>query len=611
MNRKERRAALKHDKRLTVPAPASNLPQEIDELAAEARRHFDLRHFAPAQKLCKDILARAPSHVDSLNLLGLMAQESARQAAAVRFFDKAITADPYNAACHYNIGSSYESLNERDKAATHFRQAFALGLSRKDAGQLIMQGAVVAACFERIKAAWPRRPSVAELFGAPGIAAVANDVFLCCALETTRLSGLSVERFLTHVRWALLQIATDAASTFAGIEPSVLNFCSALAQQNFINEYVYAQSDEEVRQVTALRDLLQENLCVASFIPPFLLAIVAAYVPLHTLPNAESLPQMEWPNVLAGLIRQQLLEPFEEARDRDAIPALTAIAERSAPVRRMYEENPYPRWTMLPKDALPEYGDSAASDVVSGGVGAADILVAGCGTGSKAIRTALFHPNAKILAIDMSLASLAYAQRKAREMNVRNIEFAQADIMNLGSIGRSFDRIEVIGVLHHLADPLAGWRILLSLLRPGGVMLVGLYSVTARRGINAARTFVSERGYLPTADGIRACRQELIRHEALGKELDSFNDFFTMSECRDLLFHVMEHQFTIARIKAFVTEQRLSFLGFNIDKANLDKFQRQFPGADALVDLDRWERFEAANPRTFVQTYLFWVGSPG
>ena len=205
----------------------------------------------------------------------------------------------------------------------------------------------------------------------------------------------------------------------------------------------------------------------------------------------------------------------------------------------------------------------------------------------------------------MTLASLAYARRKAREANVRNIEFAQADIMNLGSIGRNFDRIEVIGVLHHLEDPLAGWRILLSLLRPGGVMLVGLYSVTARQGINAARAFVSERGYQPTADGIRACRQELIRRESSGRSSNAINDFFTMSECRDLLFHVMEHQFTIARIKAFVTEQRLTFLGFNIDKANLDRFQRQFPGSDALVDLDRWERFEAANPRTFIQTYLF------
>ena len=113
---------------------------------------------------------------------------------------------------------------------------------------------------------------------------------------------------------------------------------------------------------------------------------------------------------------------------------------------------------------------------------------------------------------------------------------------------------------YHLADPLAGWRILLLLLRPGGVMLVGLYSVIARKAINAARAFVAERGYQPTADGIRACRQELIRRESLAKELDQINDFFTMSECRDMLFHVMEHQFTIARIKAFVAEQRLRTL---------------------------------------------------
>ena len=104
---------------------------------------------------------------------------------------------------------------------------------------------------------------------------------------------------------------------------------------------------------------------------------------------------------------------------------------------------------------------------------------------------------------------------------------------------------------------------------------------------------------------------ELLRHESFRTEFDAIYDFFSMSECRDLLFHVMEHQFTIPRLKAFITEQRLTFLGFNIDKAIRDEFQRQFPGPDALVDLDRWERFEAANPRTFYQTYLFYVRSPG
>ena len=73
-----------------------------------------------------------------------------------------------------------------------------------------------------------------------------------------------------------------------------------------------------------------------------------------------------------------------------------------------------------------------------------------------------------MLAVDLSLSSLGYAQRKAREMGLSGIEFAQADLLELGATGRSFDVVECSGVLHHMADPFAGWRMLLSLLRPGG-----------------------------------------------------------------------------------------------------------------------------------------------
>jgi SAM-dependent methyltransferase len=606
VSQREWRTALKRDNRLPVAAPL----RDVDDLAAEARRHFDFRNLSAAEKLSKDILAREPSHVDSMNLLGLMAQESARHAKAIRYFAKAIAVDRDNAACHYNIGSSYEALNERDKAAAHFREAIALGMSRAQVdNHLVMQGAAVAASLDRIKAAWPRRPSAAELFAAPSIA---NDVLFCCGLETIRLSGLVAERLLTEARYALLRVATENAPNFNGIDPSLLGLCSALAQQCFINEYVYAQSDDEARQVGALRELLKEKLHIGSRIPKFLLATIAAYHPLHALPNARTLAQMEWPAALAGLVRQQLHEPAEEARDRSTIPALTPIADTSAPVRRMYEENPYPRWTIITRDLLPKNSDAKRDGETcssADGAAAETILVAGCGTGSKAIRTALLFPNSKVLAVDMSLSSLAYARRKAREANVRNIEFAQADIMNLGAIGRRFDKIEVIGVLHHLEAPLAGWSILLSLLRPGGVMLVGLYSVSARKAINVARAFVSERGYRSTPEDIRACRQVLIADETLRRELGSIHDFFTMSDCRDMLFHVMEHQFTIPQIKAFIAEQGLSFLGFDIDPENLARFQQQFADPAALVDLDCWDRFEAANPRAFIQTYLFYVQS--
>ena len=132
------------------------------------------------------------------------------------------------------------------------------------------------------------------------------------------------------------------------------------------------------------------------------------------------------------------------------------------------------------------------------------ILIAGCGTGQQSIEVARQFPAATLLAVDLSTASLAYATRRARELGVTNVEHMQADILKLGTIGRTFDMIQAVGVLHHLGDPWAGWRTLLPLLRPGGVMLVGLYSERARRDVVAARTFIAERGYGSTPAEIRA-----------------------------------------------------------------------------------------------------------
>src|SRR5207302_1150253 len=111
------------------------------------------------------------------------------------------------------------------------------------------------------------------------------------------------------------------------------------------------------------------------------------------------------------------------------------------------------------------------------------VLVAGCGTGQQSIRTAQQFPDARVLAVDLSRTSLAYALRKTRERGVSSIDYAQADLLKLETLDRRFDVIEAGGVLHHLADPFVGWRTLLSLLRPGGVMLLGFYSEIARRDV--------------------------------------------------------------------------------------------------------------------------------
>jgi SAM-dependent methyltransferase len=129
--------------------------------------------------------------------------------------------------------------------------------------------------------------------------------------------------------------------------------------------------------------------------------------------------------------------------------------------------------------------------------------------GQESIEVAQQFPSARVLAVDLSLASLAYAERKAREMRVDNVDHAQADLSKLGSLGRRFDIIYSVGVLHHLADPMRGWRELVSLLAADGRMLVGLYSERSRRMSPPPGRSLPNADMLPP-HRTRRCRRDLM-----------------------------------------------------------------------------------------------------
>jgi Tfp pilus assembly protein PilF/SAM-dependent methyltransferase len=470
------------------------------------------------------------------------------------------------------------------------------------------------ACIERAASASPARLAAHDLWGPQGLAALAGDRLLRALLESAPVHDVAVERFLTAARAALMDVAarTSAASTIA---QDVLGFYCALARQCFINEYVFAHTEDELRAALQLRDALGAALASGTAVCALWPVAVAAYFPLHALPYAEQLLARHWPEAIAALLDQQVREPRAERHIRPTIPILTAIEDNiSLAVQRQYEDMPYPRWIKAAPVGKPMTLDwyvrnqfPLASIRNLGTNAPLDILIAGCGTGQHAIETAQRFAPARVLAIDLSRASLSYARRKTDELGLRQIDYAQADILKLGGLDQTFDLIEAVGVLHHLGDPAAGWRVLLALLRPGGFMHVGLYSALARTAVTAARAFIAERGYASTADDIRACRQALFGC-ADGTPLHTvtkFSDFYTISECRDLLFHVQEHQFTIPEIKAFLAANDLAFLGFGGPAAA--EYRRYHPDDKAMTDLDRWHAFETQSPMNFVNMYQFWV----
>ena len=280
----------------------------------------------------------------------------------------------------------------------------------------------------------------------------------------------------------------------------------------------FSQTNDETKSRTALESAVENTLSKGNQPSPQSILCLASYKPLH---------KYEWCHLLTvtndieEVFTRQVLEPQQEKLLKAGIPTLQEITDDvSSKVKQQYEENPYPRWVNLALSLNPATISRRTKAIKLrlwqksiNEVDAPKILIAGCGTGQHSIGTAARFKNSTVLAVDLSLASLAYAKRKTEELGVQNIEYMQADILDLGRLNKQFDIIESFGVLHHMDEPMAGWRVLTGCLRPGGLMKIGLYSELARQHIVKMREEINQSG-IGSSDGeMRSFRDYVINSD--------------------------------------------------------------------------------------------------
>jgi SAM-dependent methyltransferase/tetratricopeptide (TPR) repeat protein len=391
---------------------------------------------------------------------------------------------------------------------------------------------------------------------------------------------------------------------------------AALAQQCFLNEYVFTLSAEESAQCEAVDRVLVDPHAEADSV-----ALAFSLRSMYRAPNLDSIsralaesltPDYPW---IEGLCRIAVFQPFEEAQLAETLPTMHGVHnEGSIAVQAQYEDNPYPRWQVPPdppKSALANdfrriFSRRKDSQREADGT---RLLVAGCGTGFEPIDIARRDSSIAVTAIDLSRRSLAYAKRQAQDIGCTNVDFYQGDILDLPQTQWKFDLIVCTGVLHHMIEPLAGWSVLREKLADNGMMRISLYSVRARRLVSIAREQIKSRGLEGRPEDIREFRQWLL-NEARTEEfasLSTSDDFYSMSGCRDLLFHVQEQHFTLPEIQVALEKLNLSFCGFDFrDGTILKAFSAQNPAPDAALDLAAWDQFEQENPDIFSTMYQFW-----
>lgn len=164
-----------------------------------------------------------------------------------------------------------------------------------------------------------------------------------------------------------------------------------------------------------------------------------------------------------------------------------------------YEAYPYPARDPRDEDRRLVIGSPGHLDEVNhyGFGGRLDfarplrVLFAGGGTGDGTIMMAQQCRDAglpaEITYLDLSTASRAIAEERARRRGLSSIRFLTGSLLDLGRPGLDatgpFDYVDCCGVLHHLEDPAEGLRSLLRVLAPGGAIGIMVYAPYGRTGV--------------------------------------------------------------------------------------------------------------------------------
>jgi SAM-dependent methyltransferase len=236
-------------------------------------------------------------------------------------------------------------------------------------------------------------------------------------------------------------------------------------------------------------------------------------------------------------------------------------------IASFYERHPYPP----PVDDLEAYRRSWTDERrrqetlrlwPDGSIGdARTILVAGCGT-SQAAKYAVRYPHARIVGIDVSERSIAENRRLVDHHGLANIELHRLPIEQVAQLGATFDHVVSTGVLHHLAEPAAGFAALASVIAPGGALEAMVYAPYGRTGVYMLQEYCRLLGVQPTIDDIaelvEALRELPLGHP-LGHLLRSTPDFADDDALADALLNPRDHAYAVDEVLGLIDQAGLRF----------------------------------------------------
>ena len=434
---------------------------------------------------------------------------------------------------------------------------------------------------------------------------IINEKLFQLIVKKCLITDLNLEFYLTKIRKKLLK--KFLSNTDNQFFMKIYKFLIVFAEQKFFCEFIYHVTDEEKKLLKKLENKIKkkDDICELSIL------LISLYKPLNKCNYLQKklVNYISKSNEFKEFLKYVFHDPHTDKQASISMKSMSNFSNKtSLLMKRQYEENPFPRWrfTLRPmkgndiNEFTNRYSDTFFQKP--------EILIAGCGTGQQAMAWSAYK-DSKIYAVDLSSESLAYAIRKAKEKNIKNINFYHLDLLDLELLNKKFDIIISTGCLHHMEKPEDGLESLVNVLKPQGLIYLGLYSKRARSEIEWTRKYIQKRKIDVTEDNMRSFRTKILNSE--NKKLQSIRglrDFFSLSNFRDLLFNYTEHTYDFIKIKELLESKKLNFIAFNEMNPDVkNSFKNHFPNENDEVNLELWDKFEKIYPKTFLGMYKFWV----
>tara|TARA_B100001250_G_scaffold51869_1_gene40476 strand:- start:686 stop:2854 length:2169 start_codon:yes stop_codon:yes gene_type:complete len=425
-----------------------------------------------------------------------------------------------------------------------------------------------------------------------------------------------IESIYTQTRKHLLSKIFIDKSSIGEAEHRLL---SAICIQCDYNGYVWEVTDKEKKEIQNLEEKIIEDLKLTDDININEVLIYACYKPLlnnTSLVNYLSKKFKDTDEINYEVIQSLILEPLSLRENNDHIKSFNEVKDKtSLKVMNMYKEHPYPKWKgilYIPSEinVHQKYYDRDLTEKNDSNI-QKEILIAGCGTGQELVTVSKIYSNSNITAIDISLPSLSYAYKRAKDNDVNNFELIHMDLLELVNYKKKFDIINCSGVLHHMKDPELGLKALISCLKEDGYLNIGLYSRTARENITKLRKLIADNNLNNSQEEIAKIRRSII----LGYDgYESFNhllnvrDFYSFNEMQDLLFHPRELMFNLEEIDEILKRNNLEFIEFDNKYQKVkDVYNKNYPKDKELRSIKNWSEFEDQYPPTFLGMYQFFA----